>query len=208
MSHSMAGAEKLLTVTEAAVVAEVAVRDVNRVIDEHIVPEGFYSLKGGRWLAPEACTFVRFYFATALKLTANERAHVIRALATAKPRRRTYEDEFLTLRLEPFFDATEARHEKLMLARAMVIEDPDILSGAPVIRGTRIPVHDIAASAAAGVDRERLKEAYPGLGDEAIELASLYAEANPRRGRPKAERGPSPDLRLVSERKTARRRRA
>ena len=32
----------------------------------------------------------------------------------------------------------------------MVVEDPEILSGTPVIRGTRIPVYDVAAQAEGG----------------------------------------------------------
>jgi uncharacterized protein (DUF433 family) len=36
-------------------------------------------------------------------------------------------------------------------ARALVVEDPEILSGTPVIRNTRIPVYDTAASVAAGL---------------------------------------------------------
>jgi uncharacterized protein (DUF433 family) len=197
---------ELLTVTEAAAVAGVTVRDVNRVIDEHIVPERFYSVKGGRWLKSDACAFVRFYFVAEHKLTAHERTHVIYALSTAKPQSWTYEDAFLTVRLEPFFEATEAQHERLMQARDLVIEDPEILSGAPVIRGTRIPVYDVAASVAAGVGSDRLKEAYPGLNNTQIELASLYAEANPPRGRPKRVHSVPPGLRVALERKAARRR--
>ena len=199
---------ELLTVSEAAAIAEVSVRDVNRVIDEHIVPEDLYSLKGGRWLKADACAFVRFYFVAATKLTANERSHVIHTLSATWPRRWVYTDELLTVRLEPFLDATQARHASLMQAREMVIEDPEILGGTPVIRGTRIPVYDMAASAAAGAGHDRLKAAYPGLAGAQIELASLYAEANPPRGRPRGARAASPRLPLVSERKVARRQRA
>jgi uncharacterized protein (DUF433 family) len=198
----------LLTVTEAAAVAEVPVRDVNRVIDEHIVPASFYSLKGGRWLEADACTFVRFYVLAAGKLTADERVHVIRTVSATKPRRWVYKSEFLTLHLEEFFDATQARHARLMKAREMVIEDPEILGGTPVIRGTRVPVYDVASSVIAGVSSDRLKEAYPGIDDAQIDLASLYAEANPQRGRPKRVRQTSTDLVVESERKVPRRRRA
>jgi uncharacterized protein (DUF433 family) len=59
-------------------------------------------------------------------------------------------------------------------ARAMVVVDPGIMGGAPVIRGTRVPVHDIAASLAVGVSRERIRAAYPGLDDRMIDLAARY----------------------------------
>ena len=37
-----------LTPAEAAFIASVTVRDINRVIDEKILPEGFFSLENGR----------------------------------------------------------------------------------------------------------------------------------------------------------------
>jgi hypothetical protein len=39
---------ELLTVPEAAVVASVTVSKIHRVIDEHILPERFYAMEGGR----------------------------------------------------------------------------------------------------------------------------------------------------------------
>ncbi len=204
----MAAIGELLTPSEAAVVAGVTVRDVNRVIDEHIVPEALYSLKDGRWLRSHACTYVRFYFHAAKVLTSDERTHVIRTLSSLKRRSWTFHHEFLTVKLDGFFEETQARHAALLRAREMVIEDPEILGGTPVIRGTRIAVYDVAASIAASDGVERLKVAYPGLNDEHIELASLYAQANPPRGRPRGRAPADACLKLVSERKVLRRARA
>jgi hypothetical protein len=59
----MAGAiQELLTPSEAAVVASVTVRDVNRVIDERLLPDGLYALEDGRRLHVVACPFIGFYF--------------------------------------------------------------------------------------------------------------------------------------------------
>jgi hypothetical protein len=58
---------------------------------------------------------------------------------------------------------------------------------------------------AAGQSNARLKTAFPDLDDDRIALASLYAEANPPRGRPRAHPGAGFDLKLLSERKVARR---
>jgi uncharacterized protein (DUF433 family) len=198
---------ELLTPTEAAVVAGVSVREVHRVIDERIVPDSLISSKkGGRWLKSDACAFVMFYYYSAPSLTSHERSLVIRHICGEKTRNWVVHHGYLTVDLHHFHEETRDRHAALMKAREMVVEDPDILGGTPVIRGTRIPVHDVAASAAAGVEAERLKAAYPGLDDAQIELASLYAQANPPRGRPRGGRAAPPDLKLVSERKVARRR--
>ena len=71
------------------------------------------------------------------------------------------------------------------MARSMVVSDPEIMGGTPVIRGTRVPVYDVAASVAAGIPLDRILAAYPSLKSEQLELANLYAEANPQRGRPR-----------------------
>jgi hypothetical protein len=52
------------------------------------------------------------------------------------------------------------------------------------IRGTRVPVYHVAASVAAGIPTSRILAGSPSLRDEQVELAALYAEANPQRGRP------------------------
>jgi hypothetical protein len=46
-------------------------------------------------------------------------------------------------------------------------------------------VHDIAANLAGEATVEDLLEDYPSLTADRIELARLYAEANPLRGRPR-----------------------
>jgi len=100
------------------------------------------------------------------------------------------------------------QHARLEEARVLVSEDPEILGGAPVIRGTRIPVHDVAASVATGLSKERIRAAYPGLDDRMIDLAVVYAEATPPRGRPRSVATAMPGAAIVAERKVARRRQA
>ena len=53
---------ELLTTPEAAVVAGVDVRDVNRLIDEHILPEDLYTNEDSRRVWAWACTLIRFYY--------------------------------------------------------------------------------------------------------------------------------------------------
>jgi len=74
---------------------------------------------------------------------------------------------------------------QLRQTQRLVIEDPEILRGTPVIRGTRIPVYDVASLVEAGTPLEELREIYPKLTPSQIELASMYAKANPQRGRPR-----------------------
>lgn len=188
-------ATELLTPTEAAVVADVEVRDVNRMIDEEILPSGLYRLEGGRRLQANACVFVSFYFRAADKLTASERSNVIsgacRAMKAFRYYKGVYKDDFLSIDLAPFADETERRHAKLAEARAAVEERPDVLGGIEVFKGTRVPVRDVAASLKEGVSKERLLNAYPSLDERLLELATVYADATPPRGRPKRREPPA-----------------
>jgi len=59
-----------LTPAEAAVVASVSVRDVNRTIDEKILPKDFYAgSERTRRFKADACTLIAFYFQAANHLT-------------------------------------------------------------------------------------------------------------------------------------------
>ncbi|MBI2717253.1 MAG: DUF433 domain-containing protein [Rhizobiales bacterium] len=60
-----------------------------------------------------------------------------------------------------------------------------VIIGNRGLRGSRIPVHDIAAMIANGDEKSAIINAYPQLAPEQIDLAVLYAEAYPRRGRPR-----------------------
>jgi uncharacterized protein (DUF433 family) len=86
----------------------------------------------------------------------------------------------------------------------MVVSDPEILSGTPVIRGTRVPVYDVAASVASGIPIDRILSAYPGLQREHVELATIYAEANPQRGRPRLRTALPPAATVLTPRKKRR----
>ncbi len=96
-----------------------------------------------------------------------------------------HHDHFLTINLEPYFTSVGERLRELIEARALVVADPKTMGGAPVIKGTRIPVHDVAALAEVGTSLEEMLETYPRLNAEKIKLARIYADAYPPRGRPR-----------------------
>lgn len=74
-----------------------------------------------------------------------------------------------------------------------------------MIKGTRVPAHHVAASLAAELPLSRILEAYPSLTEEQVELAALYAKANPPQGRPSG-RPMLKEAKTVSARVIARRR--
>lgn len=56
-----------------------------------------------------------------------------------------------------------------------IIVDPQICSGKPVIRGTRIMVKNILGMAAGGYTVERIVQAYPELTPDDVSAAMEYA---------------------------------
>lgn len=217
--------QSTLTATEAAVVASVNVRDVNRVIDERILPKDFYTVGKDRTrrLSADSCVLICFYFKTANRLTAAERiraisdagAHLSASLTKqgkcidALANKWLITEDSLTIDFAPFVKSVLGQLSKLEEARALVEEDADILGGVPVIRNTRIPVYDVAASVAAGISTNRLVAAYSGLTAKDVELVAFYAEANPQRGRPRRSPPlPSARLSVVATRRLPRRKRS
>ena len=68
--------------------------------------------------------------------------------------------------------------------------DSEILRGTPIIKGTRIPLYDVVSLIDSGTNIEEILEIYPRLKKSQIGLASIYAKANPQRGRPKSRTFP------------------
>jgi len=81
-------------------------------------------------------------------------------------------------------EATEERQQRIRAARDMVVCDPEILSGTPVIRGTRVPVYTIAAWVADGETMQTILDSYPSLTKEQVELAAVFAEEFPYKEEP------------------------
>jgi uncharacterized protein (DUF433 family) len=208
----------LLTASEAAVVSSVSVRDINRVIDERILPADFVSLTDGRRVMVSGCSLIAFYFESVKQLTSEQRLWAIRTagprlhrpltIATLLEEDWTLRDDFLTIDLAPFLHKTAGRLARLEEARALVSVSPEVMNGTPVIGGTRVPVHDIAASVAAGMTMDRILAGYPSIDARQVELASIYAEANPVRGRPRQQAPMPVARRIISDRLVGRRRRA
>jgi uncharacterized protein (DUF433 family) len=72
-------------------------------------------------------------------------------------------------------------------SRAPVVIDPEILGGDPVFRGTRVPVHLIAAMLERGATLPDVLTAYPRLTSEIIDLAPEYVRSYPLGGATRAQ---------------------
>jgi uncharacterized protein (DUF433 family) len=59
-----------------------------------------------------------------------------------------------------------------------IVRDAQILGGAPIIRGTRVPVRAIAFLWRASGDRTQVTHAYPWLAPQDLDEAIQYYEAH------------------------------
>jgi uncharacterized protein (DUF433 family) len=180
-----------LTTNEAAIAAGVTVAKINRVIDRKILPKRLYSTSESRTLRKDACLWIAFYFETAEWLTAAARAKAIRDGLVHNhswlelKNCRVGESRAVQVHLSYIWEDVDRRLHQIKDAQEMVVEDPEILRGTPVIKGTRIPVHDVASLVDSGTATDEILKIYPRLKGSQLSLASIYAKANPRRGRPK-----------------------
>jgi uncharacterized protein (DUF433 family) len=117
-------------------------------------------------------------------LTPKGRRRLVKQLLD-HPRASKVAESALTVDMRPLESAIRRKLNSLERAKKMVSVDGDVLKGTPCFKGTRIPVHDIAAMIANGDEKSAVLKAYPRLTPELIDLAILYTEAYPRRGRPR-----------------------
>ena len=71
-----------------------------------------------------------------------------------------------------------------------IVQDPEIMVGKPVVKGTRIPVERVLAHLAETPDLDDLFAAFPHLTIEDLQACLQYAHAAVKRCRPKAGRAP------------------
>lgn len=180
-----------LTTNQAAIAAGVTVAEINRAIDRKILPTKLYSTSTSRTIRKDACLWIAFYFETADFLTSAARVKTIqdgfgRCRSWPELRNcRVEESRTVEISFSRIWEDVDRRLTQLKQATELVVEDPEILSGTPVIRGTRIPVYDVASLVDSGTPIQELLELYPRIRKKQFELSSIYAKANPLRGRPK-----------------------
>ena len=63
------------------------------------------------------------------------------------------------------------------MMRAEVVCDPTVMSGDPVVRGTRVPAETIIAYLRAGHSAREIFEDYPSIPIDGIEAVIRWAEA-------------------------------
>jgi hypothetical protein len=154
----------LFTPTEAAVLTGLPVKAVNNAIDKKTIRAvaGRRAGHATRLLDLRALVSLTLERRLADRFAPELRRDVFEALATAPRNRVCLEGGFLTIDLrEPRRELAGSLRE-LRRARHSVVSDPGIMGGAPVFRGTRIPVHLIETLLGQGSTEADLMAGYPG----------------------------------------------
>jgi uncharacterized protein (DUF433 family) len=73
-----------------------------------------------------------------------------------------------------------------------ITQDPTIMAGKPVVKGTRIPVERVIQHLADNPDLNDLLQAFPHLTREDVQACLAYAYAHLERGRRRAVRRDAP----------------
>jgi uncharacterized protein (DUF433 family) len=184
----MRGLPKEFTPSEAAAISGLSLRSVQREIDEGPVTKARSESNGRRRLDIAALLYLVILRDVEKVFSKDGKKLIYKAVRSDGSHESA--DAGQTPSLMKLFDLQKARAElrrqlsKLTAAKHMVVTDPEIRGGEPVIKGTRIGVYEVATMLERGATAAEILEGYPTLRPRHLELAVVYAKAYPRRGRP------------------------
>ena len=188
---------------EAAFIAGLNDRQMNRLVDEHLVPASLLGQEGStRLFARLSAAFAHFYFDTEQFLVATARRQVFEELTLRVERLQSKSEVFALLVMPnevswkvtrtgieidmlPFITRAFARAKQVDDAEALVSTDPEVMGGVPCFAGTRVPIDIVLGSMERGIEKGRLRDSYRFLTDAHVAAAQVYAQVHPRRGRPR-----------------------
>ena len=176
--------DQAMSANEAACVTGVPLKQVHRIIDAGLLGDAVKSRKGTRTVSRRALVGLKLAHETTELLTLEGRRRLVRHLLD-DPEARTVRDDAVSVDVRSMKSDVKRGITALEKARKLIVSDNEILGGAPCIKGTRIPAHDVADMLAAGDDVDAILAAYPALRAAQVDAARIFADAHPRRGRPR-----------------------
>jgi uncharacterized protein (DUF433 family) len=105
---------------------------------------------------------------------------------------------YVTVRLADLVSAVWPRAEMADKANKKIVQNPDILTGEPVFKGTRVPIDAVLESLEGGDTLADLQNDWRFLDAALVDSAKVYRILHPRRGRPRRLVDSIPHARLVS----------
>ena len=177
----------LFTQAEAAAVAEVPMKAVYKTVAERLPRAALVQRSGQTYLTAEAIIGVRLDYDLPKDVPVKVRRFVFGRLKASGSNRVEYGSALFSYVVDPrsTVKTITERLQRYRRAMKLVVEDPEIQGGAATFKGTRLLVHHIAGLLQQGTPETELREDYPNLSQGMIEAARIYAQAHPRRGRPR-----------------------
>jgi uncharacterized protein (DUF433 family) len=174
----------LLTRREAAELSGTGENTVKKAVDLHVITTR--RRDGQSCIEPrDVPVLVMLGHLNGVGLAATHKRSLRRWLRTpGAPAELTLVPGLVVRRLDDVEDARERAERYVRLRDEWIVRDPAIKGAEPVVRGTRVSVHTLAARMANGDSDDVLAEDFSHIPAEAREVAVVYARANPRRGRP------------------------
>ena len=175
---------------EAAVLAGVPLRSVDKAIEEKVVSPRRSTRRGtlldrGDVLAIALIARAGLPLRPQTKRRINEWVHGLPSEESFEETKELLLSDVLVLRADAEFGQLAGRVHQYLEGRERHIEsNPEIQEGQPVISGTRLTVQAVAERLNRGDSIASLSEDYPGVPPEAFEAARIYAKSHPPRGRP------------------------
>lgn len=175
---------------EAALLAHVSLRSVDKAIEEKVVKPSRAPRQGplldlSDVLAIALIARAGLPLSRPTKRRINEWVHGFPPDEAFEETKELLLSDVLVLRVDAEVSQLASQLRRYLEKRERHIESsPQTQGGEPVIAGTRLPVRAVAERLRRGDSLADLAEDYPGIPPDAFEAARIYAEAHPRRGRP------------------------
>lgn len=177
----------LLTPGEAAAVAGVPIKAVYKTVGERLPKASLVRRSGQTFLTPTAVLCVLLDYELPKDVPIKVRRFVYEELKKGASGRVEYGSKLFSYVVDtrPAAAIVEDSMRRYQKAMQMIVENPEIQGGVATFKGTRLIVHHIAALLDQGIPEAELREDYPNLTPAMIAAARIFAQAHPRRGRPR-----------------------
>ncbi len=176
----------MFTPTQAAFLVGLPLKSIQKAIEQKAVPCRILRHRGAsaRYLSGPALICLRLEAEGVSQLPLQLRRRIFRDVIQSPRRANLRLGAVICVDIDEARKGLAKRLKELRKAERMVTSNPAVMTGTPVIRGTRIPVHTIAEMREQGVSPKAILEGYPSITADQVALSEIYAQAHPKRGRP------------------------
>ena len=172
--------QSALSANEAACVTGVPLKQVHRIVDAGLLGDSVKIRKGARVFPKRALIGLKLAHEMTGILSLECRRRLVRHVLD-DPQASTVRDDVVSVDIRSMKNDLKRGIASLAKVNKMIRSDPEIMSGTPCFKGTRVPVHDIADMLTNGDQVDELLVAYPRLTKNQVTSAPIYAAAYPRR---------------------------